>query len=158
MKGKGYPDVATRVALRRLSDAAAALGSSLPIYGLFDYDPDGLAIFSTYKNGSKALAFDKSNLVVPTMRWIGPLGHHFLGMDDERNSQGLLRMSVRDRKKAVQMLQWSTSCEEALRSWWRQVLHLLLFMNMKFEIELLDWTPGGLLTWLSGSLAAEGST
>lgn len=150
--------MSTRAALRRFYDAAVQLGLSIPIYGLFDLDPDGLAIYHTYKYGSKALAHNRLDLVVPEMQWIGPQGCHFLGLDDERNRQGLLRMSVRDRKKAIQMLQWDSIGPAHSRTWWHQELQTLLFMNMKFEIELLDWIPGNMITWLQGLLAADVDT
>jgi len=57
--GKGYPCLATReflVALLRQFD--------LSFYGLFDYDPYGIEIYSVYKYGSKVMLLDIS-LAVP---------------------------------------------------------------------------------------------
>ena len=125
----------------------------MPIYGLFDYDPDGLAIFHTYKYGSKSLAHDNASLTVPTMCWIGPCDRQVLGLVDELQNQGLLHMSTRDRKKAVQMLQWDLTGKESLELWWRRELQLMLMTNIKVELELLDSLPGGMVAWLKQGLA-----
>ncbi|KAK9897958.1 DNA topoisomerase IV, alpha subunit [Cystobasidium minutum MCA 4210] len=66
--GKGYPDVATRELVKALSDQ---LPSNIPILCFVDGDPHGLHIFLNYRNGSKAMSFDRTNLVAPKLQWIG---------------------------------------------------------------------------------------
>ena len=54
---KGYPDVATRAMLRFLSTPSPSNGfASPPLHALVDFDPDGIAILSTYKHGSDNLS------------------------------------------------------------------------------------------------------
>ncbi len=46
-QGRGQPDVATRLFLKKLS------GLGIPILGLFDADPYGVEILSVYTTGSR---------------------------------------------------------------------------------------------------------
>ncbi|KAK2997183.1 hypothetical protein RJ639_026172 [Escallonia herrerae] len=52
--GKGYPDIATRFLLHRLSQAFP----KIQILGIVDWNPAGLAIFCTYKYGSIAMGLE----------------------------------------------------------------------------------------------------
>ncbi|ETN67182.1 hypothetical protein AND_001014 [Anopheles darlingi] len=63
---KGYPDVSTRLLLRKIVDT---LG--LPVYALVDADPHGIEILCVYKFGSLAMAHRQQSLAVPTIQWIG---------------------------------------------------------------------------------------
>uniref|UniRef100_A0A182WFZ1 DNA topoisomerase (ATP-hydrolyzing) n=1 Tax=Anopheles minimus TaxID=112268 RepID=A0A182WFZ1_9DIPT len=63
---KGYPDVSTRLLLKKISDWSKA-----PIYALMDADPHGIEIFCVYKFGSLAMVHQQRSLAVPSMRWIG---------------------------------------------------------------------------------------
>ncbi|KAI1145622.1 Spo11/DNA topoisomerase VI subunit A [Nemania diffusa] len=73
---KGYPDLSTRQFLHKLSIAFP----TVPMYGLVDFDPDGIKILVTYKNGSRSLQHEE-NATLNRLLWIGPrsddiLGHH----------------------------------------------------------------------------------
>uniref|UniRef100_A0A182SYD8 DNA topoisomerase (ATP-hydrolyzing) n=1 Tax=Anopheles maculatus TaxID=74869 RepID=A0A182SYD8_9DIPT len=63
---KGYPDVSTRLLLKKIAD-----WSKVPIYALMDADPHGIEIFCVYKFGSLAMVHQQRSLAVPSMRWIG---------------------------------------------------------------------------------------
>ncbi|KAK0754401.1 Spo11/DNA topoisomerase VI subunit A [Schizothecium vesticola] len=63
---KGFPDLATRRFLSVMHSARP----HLRLYGLVDFDPHGIAIFRTYKSGSKRLAHEQDT-TVPEMRWLG---------------------------------------------------------------------------------------
>ncbi|XP_058065682.1 meiotic recombination protein SPO11 [Anopheles bellator] len=63
---KGYPDVSTRLLLRKIVESA-----DIPVCGLMDADPHGMEIFCVYKFGSLAMAHRQQPLAIPTMRWIG---------------------------------------------------------------------------------------
>ncbi|XP_049292128.1 meiotic recombination protein SPO11 [Anopheles funestus] len=63
---KGYPDVSTRLLLKKIADWA-----KVPIYALMDADPHGIEIFCIYKFGSLAMVHQQRSLAVPSMRWIG---------------------------------------------------------------------------------------
>ncbi|XP_052165768.1 meiotic recombination protein SPO11-2 isoform X3 [Oryza glaberrima] len=59
---KGYPDLATRFILHRLSQTYP----NMPIFALVDWNPAGLAILCTYKYGSISMACN--------VKWLGLRG------------------------------------------------------------------------------------
>jgi meiotic recombination protein SPO11 len=79
----------------------------VPILALVDSDPHGLEILSTYKYGSAALSFDRHNLSVPRIEWIGVKGSEWDKLGIDRGE--LLSLGAGDRKKALGMLK---------RNWW----------------------------------------
>lgn len=64
--GKGQPDVATRLFLRKIRDKL-----KIPVLALVDSDPYGLKILSVYTSGSKAMSYDSSNLTTSDIKWLG---------------------------------------------------------------------------------------
>lgn len=64
--GKGQPDVATRLFLRRITDEL-----KIPILALVDSDPYGLKILSVYCSGSKQMSYDSSHLTTSDIKWLG---------------------------------------------------------------------------------------
>lgn len=156
MTGKGYPDIATRALLHFMTTASPQNGfASPPVFCLVDYDPDGLAIMSTYKNGSVALAHENEGLRVSQMQWLG------LRIDAAANptaelhtDQGLLTLTSRDRKKAITMLERSESGgDEAHELEVRTALQTMLMLNTKAELQLLDATPRGMVNLLTSALS-----
>ncbi|XP_309793.5 meiotic recombination protein SPO11 [Anopheles gambiae] len=85
---KGYPDVSTRLLLKKISD-----WTHVPIYGLMDADPHGIEIFCVYKFGSLAMVHQQRSLAVPTMRWIGlfPSDIELLGLQGVPLREGELK-------------------------------------------------------------------
>ncbi|KAF1835351.1 DNA topoisomerase IV, alpha subunit [Decorospora gaudefroyi] len=163
LTAKGYPDVASRKFLRRLTDNAP----HIPMYAFVDLDPDGIAIMSTYKYGSYRLAHedvtptDTPALSLPNIRWLGLKSHHMsrtpVGEDDTDTAvlphlQGLMRLTARDRTKAARMLEWDLCVEGGPEQSWRQELQKMLMFNVKAEMQILDELPGGLVSWLSKEL------
>lgn len=63
---KGYPDVNTRMLLKKISKE-----TQLPIYILVDADPYGVEIMCTYKYGSLMKIKNAEHLAVPSIEWIG---------------------------------------------------------------------------------------
>ncbi|CAG9536028.1 unnamed protein product [Cercopithifilaria johnstoni] len=61
--GRGYPDIATRIMLKKLSN--------LPLFGLLDCDPHGIEIAMTYKYGNCSKKFDVENRKLSHFEWIG---------------------------------------------------------------------------------------
>ncbi|KXS98678.1 hypothetical protein AC578_1264 [Pseudocercospora eumusae] len=145
MTGKGYPDLSSRAMLRFLSRPSVQNGfSSPPVYGLADFDPDGIAILSIYKHGSKALAHEKEEHAVPEMKWLGLRSTYLsLATRDIHTSQGLLTLSTRDRNKAVKMLEGIDSSAQGDSDTKRE-LQVMLMLNMKSELQLLDAVPHGM--------------
>lgn len=155
MTGKGYPDIATRALLHLMSTATPRNGfCSPPVYALVDWDPDGLAIMSTYRNGSIAISSDSVELCVPQMQWLG-LGHEHLFScgDDAHATQGLLELTQRDRRKATVMLERSQfNNEDAEDCAYTRALQTMLMLNLKAELQLLESQPSGMETLLRSKL------
>ncbi|KAI4139445.1 MAG: hypothetical protein LQ341_004218, partial [Variospora aurantia] len=148
-KAKGYPDVSTRTLLRLLS-----LSSHPPprIYALVDFDPDGIAIMSTYKHGSFTLSHENANLRTPSLRWLGVKSGDFVvndrdGGSDDSERTGLLRLSKQDRKKAIKILGRELCSEDGPEHEWRRELQMMLMLNIKVEMEILSERRGGLENW-----------
>lgn len=157
--GKGYPDIATRAMLRFLSTPSPRNSfAAPPVYGLADFDPDGLAILSVYAHGSVALAHESAELRVPQLKWLGLKGRHMgLGSDSTHASQGLLTLTARDRSKAQKMLAQRESPADPGDTEVRRELQIMLMLNVKAELQLLDAIPDGLATLLQGALSSLGS-
>jgi meiotic recombination protein SPO11 len=127
--------------------------SKIPVYGLFDYDPDGLGIFSVYKSGSFSLAHENNVLNVPCIHWLGLQSTDIYRSDIiAHQGQGLLQLSGRDRRKARSMLSWHFGSESSDHEVWHRELQVMLILNLKAEIQLLDGRQGGLVEWLSARI------
>lgn len=64
--GKGYPDINTRLLLKKLLDQ-----KNIKVYCLVDGDPYGIHIMTVYRYGSKALFHVKEQISCPQVHWIG---------------------------------------------------------------------------------------
>ncbi|KAI4115996.1 MAG: hypothetical protein LQ345_003517 [Seirophora villosa] len=156
---KGYPDISTRALLRLLF-----LSSYPPprIYALVDFDPDGIAIMSTYKHGSFTLSHENANLKTPTIRWLGvksedlPINNREGGWDDSERT-GFLRLCRQDRKKAVKILGKEHCNEDGPEYEWRRELQTMLMLNIKVEMEILSERKGGLEKWVEERLLQQPS-
>lgn len=141
--GKGYPDISTRAFLRLLSTSHHHGSRPPPIYALADFDPDGIAIMSNYKHGSYTLSHENENLIVPSIRWLGIRSSDILNEPNCEEAKGLLKLSGRDRKKAVKMLEKSAVMrEDGGEAEWRRELQVMLMLNVKAEIEVLGDREG----------------
>ncbi|MCJ1287557.1 hypothetical protein MMC26_006909 [Xylographa opegraphella] len=149
--GKGSPDISSRKFLRRLSEAHIVTSTPPPIFCLADFDPYGLQIVSTYKYGSKALAHENAELVVPTLRWLGLKSKDLPTDETSADESGLMPLTSRDRKMAMQMLGRRAFAEDVELEW-RKELQAMLMLDMKAEIQLLDRREGGLVTWLKAAI------
>ena len=125
----------------------------MPIYALTDFDPDGLAIMSTYKHGSLKLSHENADLKVPSMQWLGIQSRDVLATNGQDGSNSLLRLSARDRKKATDMLERSEGLQEGGKEEeWRRELQIMLMLNVKAEMEILAERTGGLKGWVEEKL------
>lgn len=150
ISAKGYPDISTRAMLRFLSSPSPQNGfCAPPVYAMVDFDPDGIAILSTYKYGSENLAHETSHLCLPQIQWLGLRSEHVLSGEATHADQGLLTLTARDRKKARSMLGWQVlKGDEGLR----RGLQVMLMLNFKAELQLLDATSDGMSKLLESSL------
>ena len=118
------------------------------MFGLVDFDPDGLGILSTYKHGSLALAHQNSNLDAPSICWLGVRSGDIV--QDSGDKTGLLKLSARDRRIAGKMLERDAFGPEGREQEWRRELQVMLILNFKAEIQILS--AGGLERWLDRTL------
>lgn len=136
---------------------------------LVDFDPDGLAIMSTYKYGSIRLAHENDiahgtpALTLPQLSWLGVRSHQVGRTPVTESStksgamtdpQGLIRLTPRDRRKARQMLEWDTCLEGGPEPAWRLELQTMLMLNVKAEMQILEKQVGGLPVWVEKELRA----
>lgn len=147
-----------------------------------DFDPDGISILSTFKHGSWTLSHENANHNVRSICWLGLQSSDLLpgstnhddpesgergsneltipatsdSTDSESSGDGLLRLSLRDRKKATGMLKRDLLGEDhESETGWRRELQVMLVLGYKAEMELLEEREGGLETWLQRKLIAE---
>lgn len=149
--GKGYPDVATREAVRALQDADAG---RLVLGAVVDWDPDGVEILGTYRFGSGAMGWERGRLAAERVEWWGvrsadlevavARGGGGGGVD------GVLRLTARDRRKARGVLgrAWMADVPE-----WRRELQVMLFLGVKAETEIVSGV--GMRAWVEGKIAAR---
>ncbi|KAJ5947511.1 hypothetical protein N7466_000526 [Penicillium verhagenii] len=147
--GKGYPDICTRVFVRRIFDHASNNnGRPPPIYALVDGDPDGISVMSTYKYGSVAHAHENARLTLPGLKYLGIRVSDAV-MDSGVSQNVLLSLSSRDRRKIQCMLCnspiWADNGPEPE---WRVELQRMLMLNVKAEIETLYEQDGGIEGWI----------
>ncbi|EKX36265.1 meiosis-specific transesterase [Guillardia theta CCMP2712] len=129
LTGCGYPDVQTRILLSRLSKSHP----NLPIYGIADWDPDGVEIILTYAFGSHSREHEREFLRCPTMRW---LGLHSNDMKVFGVPKALrLELSSRDRARISRMCERKVIKENPR---WRNELEEMLIQDSKYEIECLN--------------------
>ena len=118
------------------------------MFALVDFDPDGLAILSTYKHGSDTLVHENHDLVAPKMRWLGVTSTVVQSLHADLSHEWL-RLTVRDRRMATLMLQRSVF-QEGVEFVWRRELQVMLMLNIKAEIQIL-----GPISKLERFLASE---
>lgn len=111
---------------------------------------------STYKHGSSNLSHENASLIVPDMRWLGLCSCDLHDDETVDESKGLLRLTLRDRKKAVKMLEKGLLEEDGMEKEWRRELQVMLMLGWKAEMEVLGEREGGVEGWLEGKLLARG--
>ncbi|KAF2269596.1 DNA topoisomerase IV, alpha subunit [Lojkania enalia] len=163
LTAKGYPDLASRVFLRLL----AGHSPYIPMFILVDFDPDGIAIMSTYKHGSCRLAHesvtgqDTPTLSLPKLRWLGVHSHQISRIPVTEcdtdgavisKAQGFMSLTSRDRKRASRMLEWDVCAEDGVEPSWRRELQIMLMLNMKAEMQILEEVSGSLASWVNDEL------
>lgn len=124
----------------------------IPIYCLVDFDPDGIGIMSTYKHGSTSLAHENENLSVPSMCWLGLRSTDMVRGGEE--NEGLLKLTKRDRRLAMNILRRDICQENGDEEEWRRELQIMLMLNRKAEIQIIG-NSGALETWLDKRLGEQ---
>jgi meiotic recombination protein SPO11 len=116
---------------------------NISVLGLVDFDPYGVDILCTYKYGSISLAHE-TGMELATLVWFGLKSHVFQpGFLEGDLEERLLKLTVRDRRKAISMLNWPLFQEEATEEndiyqcKWGRELKVMLILNLKAEIQVL---------------------
>lgn len=120
MTAKGYPDVNTRLLLKKLQNF---LG--IPMYILVDADPHGIEIFFTYRFGSMRMSHLTKDLAISNMKWLGVLPSDIDTLDIQK-----LALAKSDEKKLQQMLK-----RPYINSNFAKEMNILLNKKYKAEIE-----------------------
>jgi len=94
-------------------------------------------------------------LNVPRIQWLGltssDIGNVASG-NDLHQSQGLLTLTARDRRKAAKMLGWAVMAEHGCEPEWRRQLQVMLMLDVKAELQLLEAAQGGIVRWVAERL------
>ncbi|KAH6692445.1 Spo11/DNA topoisomerase VI subunit A, partial [Plectosphaerella plurivora] len=153
--GKGYPDLSTRSFVSTLHNAK----STLPIYALVDFDPDGLQIMQCYKTGSQSLGHER-NTTVPDMEWLGIKsahlmeGRHTPASPSGTQASAVMPLTMRDRNCANKLLDTFRASEDPENDENCRELQVMLFLGIKGEIQGVD-NAGDLTDWLDTHLPRQ---
>ena len=108
---------------------------------------------STYKHGSFKLSHENAGLNTPSIQWLGIRAGNVLARKGQDDYHGLLKLSARDRKKAVDMLERMEHLQESgAEEEWRRELQVMLMLNVKAEMEVLEEREGGVKKWVDEKL------
>lgn len=109
---------------------------------------------STYKYGSMAYTHENWKLNVPELRWLGLRTSNLVAGMDPEGDDTLVRLTARDRKKAVAILRNNPACAaDGPEQDWRAELQQMLMLNLKAETEILYDRDGGLEMWIDQKMA-----
>ncbi|KAL6530184.1 DNA topoisomerase 6 subunit A [Orobanche hederae] len=121
--GSGFPDIYTRLFLRRIS-----YDLKLPIAALVDCDPHGVDIARCFKYGSVNLAADSYRLVTPDLGWLGLRPSDVIQLDLENSSQWTpLDLTIGERLKHDEFVQQNEQ--------WLEELSVMVHFELKVGIE-----------------------
>ncbi|KAJ7944970.1 meiotic recombination protein SPO11-2 [Quillaja saponaria] len=120
---KGYPDLATRYLLQRISQAFPYL----PILALVDWNPSGLAILCTFKFGSIGMGLEAYRYAC-NVKWLGLRGDDLHLLPE----QSLVPWKPKD----LQIAKTLTS-SEILQENYKEELALMIQIGKRADIEAL---------------------
>ncbi|KAK9983606.1 hypothetical protein SO802_033131 [Lithocarpus litseifolius] len=120
---KGYPDIATRFLLHRLSRAFP----DLPILALVDWNPAGLAILCTFKFGSIGMGLEAYRYAC-NVKWLGLRGNDLQLIPE----QSMVPLKQRDLQIATSLMS-----SEFLQENYREELAVMVQLGQRVEIEAL---------------------
>ncbi|CAM9513121.1 unnamed protein product, partial [Ectocarpus fasciculatus] len=126
--GKGQPDVASRLFLRKIRDQL-----NIPVLAMVDSDPYGLKILSVYSSGSKGMSYDSGHLTTSDIKWLGIRPSDL----DKYNlpAQCRLQMTEHDKKMGEELLKEAFITRN--EDWVRELKHMLA-TGEKAEIQALS--------------------
>jgi meiotic recombination protein SPO11 len=106
-----------------------------------------------YRQGSHSLPNERE-LNVPEMQWLGVRVDDIL--PDVQDDESVLKLTARDRRKAVAMLDWSSSGTiDEVDQECKIELQKMLMLNIKAEMQILEDRPWALERWLDRTMERE---
>ncbi|XP_021820855.1 meiotic recombination protein SPO11-2 [Prunus avium] len=120
---KGYPDIATRLLLHRMSRAFP----DLPILALVDWNPAGLAILCTFKFGSIGMGLEAYRYAC-NVKWLGVRGDDLELIPEH----ALVPLKPKDLQIAKSLMS-----SEILQENYREELTFMVESGQRAEIEAL---------------------
>ncbi|CAL8367594.1 unnamed protein product [Lota lota] len=126
--GKGFPDVNSRLMVRKLWDTL-----HIPIFALVDADPHGIEIMCIYKYGSVAMSFEAHNLTVPSVMWLGLLPSDLQRLRVPQDM--LIPLTQRDENKLGSLLRRPYLASQPS---WQKEMDLMRQNKVKAEIQSLS--------------------
>jgi meiotic recombination protein SPO11 len=134
--GKGFPDLNTRLLVKRLWEKL-----QIPVLALVDADPHGVEIMCVYRFGSISQSYDADNLTVSSMRWIGVLPSDLEKLSIDQEAQ--IPLTDHDRRKISHLLERPyVKAHSSIQ----QELQLMLRTGHKAEMQALSVISTGFLT------------
>nr|XP_057908206.1 meiotic recombination protein SPO11 isoform X2 [Doryrhamphus excisus] len=125
--GKGFPDVNSRLMVRKLWDVL-----HVPVFTLVDADPHGIEIMCIYKYGSVAMSFEAHSLTIPSVMWLGILPSDLQRLQVPRDT--LIPFTKRDENKLNSLLKRPYMAEQPE---WLKEMELMQKNKYKAEIQSL---------------------
>jgi meiotic recombination protein SPO11 len=127
----------------------------VPVFGLADYDPDGVSILSVYRRGSASMPHENANLVVPHLRWVAMKSAHVVSSDAASEYSALMRLSDRDRRRANSQLGKCVARSEPQEREVLRELQVMLMLNVKAELQAVEGGSDGLCDLVAAELGVE---
>ena len=148
--GRGFPDIATR---RFVQALARQLG--LPVLGLADYNPFGLAILLVYAHGSVSMGHSY-HFAVPQLRPLGLFTDDATGALLAVPAHAFQAMSATDIAKANALL--ASPVVAQARPELARELRKMLAHGKKLELDSAQAALGNVLVdvWLPGAMVRAG--
>ena len=134
--GKGFPDLNTRLLVKRLWEKL-----EIPVLALVDADPHGVEIMCVYRFGSISQSYDADNLTVSSMRWIGVLPSDLERLSIDQEAQ--IPLTEQDHRKISHLLDRPYVKAHASI---QQELLVMLNTGHKAEMQALSGISTGFLT------------
>lgn len=131
--GKGYPDVATRILLKKLV--------AIPMFILVDCDPHGVEIAMTYKYGGAQNKAEFGDLTLPNLQWIG-LSRHDVQNLEIANSD-FLPLNPTEHRKAKKLYERAAAVGDLALA---EELESFLVNGTKLELEAVSSVSRGFMT------------
>lgn len=148
LQAKGYADLATRRFIRAVLDAPCFWFTKKPkVFGLFDYDPDGIAQIDVFRHGTPNHPLEAT---LPEMEWIGLKMSQIKAKT--KGTQPVQQISEYQIAKARSLLRRWRVVEDSIQAQYRDALKEMLKTKEVAQIQALDELEGGIFQQLRAAM------